>query len=187
MTGQLLLVSTCGTSVLTNEADPEERKWLTGIANEATLSQLDEERLALLVAKRKDRLLTGDPRSRRLSAELSSIDAILDKWHTHRVQHLLLHTDTAAGQAAAHIVEAVLQKDGSMVELLTAPGLRTNDFPSFREALADVTKQLEERVPGYRQKGWTTLFNLTGGFKSVNAYLQALGMLYAEVVSLGVV
>jgi hypothetical protein len=66
------------------------------------------------------------------------------------------------------------------VQLLTAGGLRTDDFPSFREALAELTKQIEEWVPGRREQGWTTLFNLTGGFKSVNAYIQALGMLYAD-------
>jgi hypothetical protein len=65
------------------------------------------------------------------------------------------------------------------VQLLTAAGLRTDHFPAFREALAELTVEIEKWIPAPKP-GWTTLFNLTGGFKSVNAYLQALGMLYAD-------
>jgi putative CRISPR-associated protein (TIGR02619 family) len=180
MSKSLLLLSTCGTSVLTNEADPQERRWLTEIANEATLSEKDEERLAELVANRRERLLTGDRRERRLSAELSSIDVVLARWAAIRIQHLLIHTDTATGKAAATVVAAILENDGQQVQLLTKGGLRTNDFPSFREALAELTIDIENWILGHREQGWTTLFNLTAGFKSVSAYLQMLGMLHAD-------
>jgi hypothetical protein len=65
------------------------------------------------------------------------------------------------------------------VQPLTAGGLRTDDFPAFREALSELTVKIEEWTR-IRSQGGTILFNLTGGFKSVNAYLQALGMLYAD-------
>lgn len=187
MISQLLLVSTCGTSLLTNDADGETRSWLTAIANKKNLTGADAERLRQHVTntealvKRMGRLSRADRRDRqRLGAELCGICAELDRRNFRSIQHLLIHSDTDAGRAAATLVEDILLDEGHQVQLLTAGGLRTDDLPSFRDALAELTKQIEELVPGYREQGWTTYFNLTGGFKSVNAYLQALGMLYAD-------
>ena len=180
MSTSLLLLSTCGMSVLTNEVAPKERQWLTEIANEARLSERDRERLTELVTRRREQLLRGDRNARRLSAELSSIDAILARWAADHVQHLLIHTDTETGKAAASVIAAILKSDGQQVQLLTQGGLRTNDFSSFREALAELTIDIENWIPGYRGHGRTTLFNLTAGFKSVSAYLQVLGMLHAD-------
>lgn len=181
MITQLLVLSTCGTSVLTNAAASETQRWLTEIANKPMLDGADAKRLQDRIAECADRLWKGDVAERRkLSAELNGIGAVLDRWTPRRIQHLLIHTDTVTGRAAADLVAAVLEKDGQRVERLTAGGLRTDDFPSFREALAELTASVEEWIPKYREKGWTTFFNLTGGFKSVNAYLQALGMLYAD-------
>ncbi|MGH8012909.1 MAG: putative CRISPR-associated protein [Candidatus Binataceae bacterium] len=164
-----------------NETAPETRRWLTEIANQGKLSGADAKRLEDHVAERKGRLWKGDVAERRkLSAELSGIGAVLDRWKPQRVQHLLVHTDTATGRAAAALVAFVLEDDQQNVQLLTAGGLRTDDFPSFREALAELTTRIEEWIPKYRAKNSVTLFNLTGGFKSVSAYLQALGMLYAD-------
>lgn len=180
MTEHLLLLSTCGTSALTNGADPDTLNWLKDIANKNQLSDADAKRLNKHVAERRERLLQANPAERRrLSAELNGVAAVLDRWKPRRIQHLLVHTDTASGKAAADIVAAILEKDGGQVQPLTAPGLRTDDFPSFREALACLTVKIEQWI-GTPQQGQTTIFNLTGGFKSVNAYLQALGMVRAD-------
>lgn len=180
MTEHLLLLSTCGTSVLTNDADSDTLNWLKDIANKANLSAADDERLKEHVDARKKLLLQANPAERRrLSAELNGVAAVLERWKPRRIQHLLVHTDTATGRGAADIVAAILEKDGGQVQSLTAGGFQTDDFPSFREALAELTVEIEKWIPTSRQ-GSTTLFNLTGGFKSANAYLQALGMLYAD-------
>src|SRR5262249_18417223 len=156
-----------------NQADAATRKWLTTIANLSTVSGVDAMRLGSHVALCKEQLWQADAaQRRRLSAELNGIAAALDQWKPRHVQHLLIHTDTATGQAAAKLVRGVLQKEGQQAHVLTAGGLRTDS--SFREALADLTKQLEEWISGYREKSWVRIFNLTGGFKSVKAYLQAL-------------
>jgi putative CRISPR-associated protein (TIGR02619 family) len=181
MTTRLLLVSTCGTSVLTNEADSETRQWLTKVANLATLDGADVTRLQELVNRRRERLFEGDEAERRkLSAELNGIGAVLDRWKPQRVLHLLVHTDTAADQATARLVADILDQNAPQVQLLTAPGLRTDDFLSFRGALDDLTRKIEEWVPSFPDAGWTTIFNLTGGFKPLSAYLQAIGMLHAH-------
>ncbi len=181
MSTKLLLVSTCGTSLLTNRAPDDLRRWLVKIANMKDLPAPDAERLAAHTAERRALLEdANDEERRRLSAELNGIMAVLQRWRPRQVLHFLVHTDTAAGGATADLVRRVLHKDGHAVEFLTASGLRTNDPLSFREALADITKQFETCLPGYRRDNWMIVFNLTGGFKAINAYLQALGMLYAD-------
>jgi len=181
MTKRLLLLSTCGTSVLTNDATPETRRWLTEIANKAALDDAGCQRLKAHVAECRNRLLSADTARRpRLPAEMDGIQAILARHSAHQVQHFLVHTDTATGQSAAGVVKVILENDGHQVQFLTAAGLRTDEPSSFREALADLTRQIEELVPGYRADGWISIFNLTGGFKSISGYLQALGMLHAD-------
>ncbi|MCA9530201.1 MAG: putative CRISPR-associated protein [Myxococcales bacterium] len=181
MTRRLLLLSTCGTSLLTNRVDDEARRWLTNIANEATLDAEDAARLEAHTRERAAALAKAPAEERRaLSAELNGIAAALERWPSRRVQHVLVHTDTAVGRAAYEAVRHGLESDGAQVMPLTAPGLRTDDVGSYRAALSELTRLVETLVPGYAERGWTVVFNLTGGFKSINAYLQALGMFYAD-------
>ncbi len=180
MRGSLLLLSTCGTSVFTNKADAEQRKWLNENSNRPVLAGTDGLRLESCVSECQNRLgNAGRDESRLLSAELNGVHGVLDKWPCGRVQHLLVHSDTAVGRAAAEIVKLGLEKEHPGVQLLSANGLRTDDLGSFRAALSDLTQQIETWTRGtgtYDQ----IIFNLTGGFKSVNAYLQAFGMVYAD-------
>lgn len=175
MTARLLLLSTCGTSLLTNEALPEDRAWLTKIANDV---DVDVARLMSIVGTRREALKTADePTRRRMSAELNGIRAVLDRYKPKQVFHLLVHTDTAPGRATADLVQEAL---GNQTSLVSAGGLRTNDLASFRVALADLTRQLDALVRSYREQGWFVVFNLTGGFKSLNGYLQTLAMISAD-------
>jgi putative CRISPR-associated protein (TIGR02619 family) len=179
MTTQLTLLSTCGTSLLTNGATPDTQTWLKTIANKNTLPTADAQRLEEHVAACKNRLLEADANKRSSIAELDSIAAVLQRWPSRRVQHLLVHTDTVAGRATADVVAAVLERNGGQVQLLTAGGLQTDDFPSFHAALDELTDQIEKWMPA-SQKSSTMVFNLTAGFKSVSAYLQAFGMFHAD-------
>lgn len=181
MTAHLLLLSTCGTSVLTNQASPEIRRWLIDIANKKTLGEEEAQRLSMHVVERQDSIRNADAVTRcHLSAELNGIDATLRRWPSKHVQHLLVHTDTATGRAATEIVKDSLLRQDHKVQLLTTAGLRTDDATSFREALTELTGCIEEWIPTPHKIGWVTIFNLTGGFKSINAYLQALGTLHAD-------
>lgn len=180
-TDKLLLLSTCGTSVLTHGATAEERSWLSKIANLGELSLEDRQRLEKVVAQRKDQMGRATVSQRRqLSAELNGIQAVLELWAPTECQHVLVHTDTAAGKAAVGLVADCLPPGSSRAQLLTSNGLRTDHAAGFREALADLTRQVEENWAPWRAGGWFIVFNLTGGFKSINAYLQALGMLHAD-------
>lgn len=175
MTERLLLLSTCGTSLLTNGASEDDRAWLMQIANEA---EVDSTRLRPIVDERRERLKTADePTRHKMSAELNGIGAVLDRYKPKQLFHLLVHTDTALGKATAQLVQAAL---GDATVLVSAGGLRVNDLASFRAALADLTKQLDALVQSYRAQGWFVVFNLTGGFKSLNGYLQTVAMISAD-------
>ncbi len=172
---RLLLVSTCGTSLLTNGATEDDRRWLTRIANDV---EVDRARLTPIVNDRRLRLEKADEAARRkMSAELNGIGAVLARYEPKQIFHLLVHTDTALGKVTAELVQQSLGNDTALV---SAGGLRTNDFASFRVALADLTRQLDELVESYRERGWFVVFNLTGGFKSLNGYLQTLAMISAH-------
>lgn len=176
MVKPLLLVSTCGTSLLTNGSSPEDRNWLTKIANHVEVD--DTARLETIAFARREALKTADEAMRRrMSAELNGIAAVLKRYQHTQVFHLIVHTDTAPGETTAKLVQEAL---GGHVALLSADGLRTDSLVSFREALAELTRKLDEQVRAYREQGWFVVFNLTGGFKSLNGYLQTLGMLLAD-------
>jgi len=171
----MLLISTCGTSLLTNNASDADRKWLTAIANDL---DVDPVRFASIVEERRARFRAANqPTRRKMSAELNGIGAVIDRYKPSKMFHLLVHTDTTPGKATADLVQEAL---GDQTALMTAGGLRTKDLASFRAALADLTKELDALVRDYRARGWTVVFNLTGGFKSLNGYLQTLAMISAD-------
>jgi putative CRISPR-associated protein (TIGR02619 family) len=172
---RLLLVSTCGTSVLTNAAPPALRPWLTEVANEA---YVEDPRLDDLVQTCRHSLGHADESGRcRMSAEINGVHAILRRWRPEQVRHVLIHTDTWLGRRAAGLVSDCLE---GIPLPMTAGGLRTSDLESFRAALAELTVDLIGLVEAYRNQGWIVIFHLTGGFKSLNGYLQSLGMLQAD-------
>jgi putative CRISPR-associated protein (TIGR02619 family) len=184
MKNPLLLLTTCGTSILTNGGDPATNKWLRDIANrtEAELEPTERKRLADLVAMRAAALAAMTPAEQcRQSAEINGIYAVLRDWQPTRVDHLLVHSDTAPGRATAVLVAGILQSGGTYPQMLTAGGLRTSDPADFRAALPTLTHDVRQFAVAARASGSDVVFNLTGGFKSVNAYLQAIGMLLADV------
>lgn len=175
---RLLIVSTCGTSLLTYGASSEDRRWLIDIANQRTLTGPDEARLQALEDARRRELAGADAAQlAERSAELAGVHATLARWPDEDVSHLLVHTDTAVGKVATELVSDCLS--GSVV-LQTAPGLRTDSTVSFRAALAELTRDLDKDLECWRRSGYRVIFNLTAGFKALNAYLQALGMIHAD-------
>lgn len=175
--GRRLILSTCGTSVLTNGADAETRRWLSRYGNEGRLDAELAERLKRLAEDRRAALDGADEAARRrLSAEYNGLVPLLEDGL--EVQHVLLHTDTAVGRAAAEVVQSCFESTGPVTPL-TAGGLRTADPMEFRTAVSELMKSLEQ-FGAYRDSGYEVVYNLTGGFKSVNAYLQAAGAFFAD-------
>jgi len=179
--GTLLLLSTCGTSIFTNQASPEDRGWLTRSTNARNLSSEDAQRFDAISSRCRSQLLqAGHPEKCRISAELNSISAVLKRWPAQRIQHILVHSDTEIGERATTLLQEVLEADSHLVQRVTAGGLRTDDSSSLRHALAEISREILEWTTADKGSGNHVIFNLTGGFKSVNAYLQAIGTLYAD-------
>lgn len=174
-----LVVSTVGTSLLTNGAAPALLPLLRRTANARPQDLKPDERgpLESLIAARRQRLHDAPlAEARRLSAELNGLLAIPDVLDRASFagddRHVLVATDTLQGAAAAEIVQDWIAARDGEVEILRVPDLRTDALATFRVALSSLADELLARAHGQR-----VILNLTGGFKSVNAYLQSLAML----------
>ena len=185
-----LIVSTCGTSLLTNGADQDMRRLLMAQANlkEQDIDASDRRRIDDWVGERgQDLLEADDSQAARLSAELNGLLAYYRGTgagfpNDDRDLHYVLVTDTYLGRKAFECIDAWLtQRFGQQMTMLTAGGLNTSDIADFRAALADVVKQVDEmNLPEWRHRNYRVVFNLTGGFKSVNGFMQTMGMLFAD-------
>lgn len=180
-----LILSPCGTSLLTNGSTDEERRLLNRHTNTPTAEGMGEDRAVVegRVSAVRIRLETADAtQARRASAELNGILTLWDEEPAPtRDHHILICTDTWLGEQTGRIVEGWLRRNGhTSVELRRQSDLQTADLQLFQSALSDLVQWLDSTIDGYRQQQYRILFNLTGGFKSVQGFLQTLGNLYAD-------
>lgn len=187
----ILLLSTCGTSILTNGVSDDLRKSLIKYSNVGR-SQNDRSLIPPQISSAIENHIAtranevramSEVEVKRASAEMNGIDAILRGYKDlGRVAHVLVHTDTWLGESTAQIVEARLQNQASResVLLVSAAGLRTDSYENFRLALNELLVSVQDIAGQYREQGYEVVFNLTGGFKSLNGFLQTLGLLAAD-------
>lgn len=179
------ILTTCGTSLFSNGISNELRGEFFQYTNQKKWEDIPVDialRLQQHAQQQKTKLLASESGIvRRMSAELNSLLAWYDK-NTADAQdvHLLLATDTILGTATAEIIQIWLQNQGYTVFTISASGLNTASFQGFRESLSELTANLVEQISGYRANGYQILFNLTGGFKALNGFLQALSTIYAD-------
>ena len=182
------ILSPCGTSLLTNQArDNEERKLVFKHANEKSPDAIPaDERIALenLLRRAGASLRAADlQNAARMSAEINGIIKLYEGRITDSPDyHFLLATDTWLGEQAARLVEQWLKTVNSrfMVILQRQNDLQTRDIMLFQSALSDLIRLLSEEIPRYRDSGYHIVFNLTGGFKSVQGFLQSIANFYAD-------
>ncbi|QYJ16482.1 hypothetical protein Rxycam_02315 [Rubrobacter xylanophilus DSM 9941] len=183
-----LVLTTCGTSLLTNGVDQEVRARINQLANhtERDLSAQDKELLDQHIDERS-RLLSGTKNLdeiRSLSAELNGLITCfggdLKPSPGRPDAHILLTSDTYLGHRIGEIIDEWLQSRGFSVQVWSPGGLTTRDREDFRHAMADLVLRCEQTLPGYRESGYRIVFNLTGGFKSIQGFMQTLGMFHAD-------
>jgi putative CRISPR-associated protein (TIGR02619 family) len=182
----LLIISTCGTSILANHLDDEKRKWFKGVSKllESEASKEDKRRLDELQEEVKSKLKgMDDTELCKSSAELNGILSILKEPEykgAHKpVLHYLIQTSTLAGKRTAEIVKQVLEARGmTVVSVLSPSDLHVSSQDRFLSGLSELTRDIRKTVKDYKDQKYEIVFNLTGGWKSLNSYLQALGMLY---------
>jgi CRISPR/Cas system-associated protein Csm6 len=182
---KVLIVSTCGTSLLTNSATDDDRQLLAGMAM-MTRANLDAESLqridAIAAAKARELLAAPAAAARLMCAELNGIFGYAaelrpapDEW-----MHILVHTDTCQGRAAATAIADRLRQDGLPTDAIVLGDLDPDSPSGFHRALSDLVEQCARQLPDYRAKQWRIVFNLVGGFKLVQGFMQTLGMFYAD-------
>ncbi len=181
-----LILSPCGTSLLTNGVPEELRKLVFKHANAPKpVSGAEGDLLTRhLEARRAEFPGLSPPEAARLSAEINGLYRLY-AGHFAKGQkdtHLLLATDTWLGKETAQMVKAWLKQQGiGDVQVWDdIGGLRTDSLENFHCAVADLVRRLHETLPGYAQGGYRIIFNLTGGFKSIQGVLQTLAQFYAD-------
>lgn len=181
-----VFVSPCGTSLLTNQAG-ELRKLLLDTANlkEHELSAEQHSQIAQHIQKRRAMLLDpsmGLNTIKTMSAELNGIITYHNNDFFQGVpeQHYVVVSDTYQGQQVGEMVVDWLQMQGLIASKLEIPDLATDDAETFRWAMSELIQWCDETLTGYREQGWNIVFNLTGGFKGVNGFLQTIAMFYAQ-------
>lgn len=188
LTNMQLIVSTCGTSLLTHQATDAQRTLLNRTANlkAAELNQDDRQHIDEIVHQQRDTLMgiTDFSQIRKISAELNGILGLYGndiKGKTHDT-HILLHTDTYQGEQVAEIISHWLQQRSLNVQLHKAKDLTTASLDDFQNGMNSLVHWSGETFPGYKQSNYLIVFNLVGGFKSFQGFMQTLGMFYADKI-----
>jgi putative CRISPR-associated protein (TIGR02619 family) len=179
-----LILSTCGTSLLTNQAG-ERRHLVPRHANVRSPNEVptqDRQELVAIIAQMRQALQTADSsQCAKMSAELNGLLCYYGgRLNAARDLHWLIATDTWLGKATAEAIAEALTAAGQNVEIKHITDLRTNNLPEFRAAMAELIRLCAQELRGMRAGGYRVVFNLTGGFKSVQGFMQSLGMLYAD-------
>lgn len=180
-------VTTCGTSTLTNGASQEDIKFLRVNANKRREQYTPEERTRLqgIADVTRARLLNADEDgARRISAELNGFIGFYRRGgkmkEAAQDTHHLIHTDTWQGQIAAELLRDWGAARDIKLNTDRIEDLNTASVEEFRVGINNLVEWCVSALPGYRAQGYEVIFNLVGGFKSLQGYMQTLGMFYAD-------
>ena len=182
-----LIISTVGTSLLTRTPDitKEEQFLLITYANCREEESSDE--IHALVSRLQHKALEQlESRSileiRKASAELNGLIGLNDGKmpSDQRDMHILVATDTVQGRATANTVKKYLHKCGCLAMVTIPKNLSTQDECHFSEGIKELLIWCDEVIPKYKEDGYEIVFNLTGGFKSLQGYMNTIGMFYAD-------
>lgn len=184
MSAPKVIVSTCGTSLLTYQVAQELRKLINQYANnsESTIPQEAKSKLQQRLAEQKTVLEEANlATASKMSAELNGIISYYNNELSQGKrgdQHYLIVSDTFLGKEVGKAIQVWLEKQGLNTALHETPGLVANDLDNFRSAMSDLIQWCEEALKPWGKEN--VIFNLTGGFKGTQGFMQTLGMFYAE-------
>lgn len=186
-----IIVSTVGTSLLTNQINPkneEERNWNQQLRDHANCKEETPDSVKAIINTLKERaresLATVTiAKIRRSSAELNGIYGLYTENLSQGQQdlHFLIATDTLQGQTTAEVVEEFLRSQGLQASSYTPAGLSTATTQSFAEGMDDLIVWLQKTVKPLRGN-YKVYFNLVGSFKSLQGYMNTIGMFYADAI-----
>ncbi|WP_035586406.1 putative CRISPR-associated protein [Hippea jasoniae] len=117
---------------------------------------------------------------KKLSAEMNALLTFYKSSFNKNDIHKLLITDTFLCKKSAEIVELFLKNKGFRVSIYAPKNLQTSDIESFHLSLSEIVRDLSTELDGYRKSGYKIIFNLTGGFKSINSFMQSMASIWAD-------
>jgi putative CRISPR-associated protein (TIGR02619 family) len=171
--------------MLTNKAPAELTSLLRETANlrEDEYSGPDRSAVGARIAQVSALLESrNDEHVGELSAELKGLLAI-DALEPG-CMHYLLHTDTFQGAEAASLVSQWMRQRGCASTFLQRlEHLTTRNQSSFARGIDSLLTWCDATLPELRRQGYYITFNLVGGFKSLQAYAQTIGMIYADEIT----
>lgn len=178
-------LSTVGTSILTNNAK-EHRQRIYQIAN-LQEDEIDNNDITL-VNEIKNNIIQnsndiGINNIRNMSAELNGVFSFVGNNIDGNDVHSLILTDTWVGKKAGEIVKSILEQRGYNTIFFHQPrNLRTDSKDNFSDGIKNLLRDIGQELTGYRNNNYEIIFNLTGGFKGIQSFLNTFGMLHADKV-----
>ncbi|TAE72313.1 MAG: putative CRISPR-associated protein [Oscillatoriales cyanobacterium] len=190
-----LVISTVGTSVLTNQIDRDiddndcyEQLQRTANYTDKEIQHYPEiKKIISELKERAEKELYSDDtdKIRKASAELNGIYSLYNEPIEQGIpdMHLLVTTDTAQGRVAAEVVESFLKSKGlTNISTHAQSGLSTASSDIFVEGMAKLIPSIQETIKGYKNSRYMICFNLVGGFKALQGYFNTIGMFYADEI-----
>jgi putative CRISPR-associated protein (TIGR02619 family) len=191
-----LVISTVGTSLLTNQVDSDfdPNNWLERLQQTAnyTVDEIKKyhEDVSQIIKDLKQRAEeklysaeTDVKEIREASAELNGIYGLYNEQLEQGISdaHLLIATDTEQARITAQIVESFLKNQGfANTSTYIQPGLSTASSNTFTEGIAKLIPSIQETIFSCKKNQYEIIFNLVGGFKALQGYFNTIGMFYAD-------
>ena len=178
-----VVVSTIGASLLTKDKIIANEDLNKGELAQETKIKIEQ----YLKQKQQEFTQANVDIIRKSSAELNGIFAIYEGIITPndyaRDIHILIATDTAVGKACAQFTEDFLRSRGMKnVQIIIPKKLSMISLEDFEEGIKNLLNDLQEILPGYQDLKYPILFNLVASIKSIQGYLAAFGMFYADEI-----
>lgn len=183
-----IILSTVGTSLLTNKTSVKEERELLSKYSNCKENECPNELINLvdrLYPIALEDLKSFDNHTlRRVSAELNGILGFYEEDFLDRAQdlHFLICTDTYQGIKTAEILKSFLNQKNIPVEIFESHNLSTKNKDAFSEGIKSLLKWCDDNIYNFKLSGYKIIFNLTGGFKSLQGYLNTIAMFYADSI-----
>jgi CRISPR/Cas system-associated protein Csm6 len=187
-----VIISPIGISLLTSQLNTriDPKNWLDVLRMSANYTNIQVEQYSPefrhiidTLESRANHILSGsDVRDIRLaSAEISVIYALyqgnLEKGKQD--YHFLIASDTAISTATANIIQQFLIGQGLNVQIYQPQGFSTANPESFNNGIDDLIDWLDH-LTHFRYSGYKISFNMVAASKPLQAYMDIIGMLYAD-------
>ncbi|HAA31894.1 MAG TPA: CRISPR-associated protein [Cyanobacteria bacterium UBA8553] len=188
-----LVISTVGTSLLTNQIDREfEDNWAVRLRETANYSSEEIEKhhedvsdIITILKERAEEKLKGEVEEiREASAELNGIYALYKEQLSQGTQdiHWLIASDTAQDQVTAKMLEVFLRQQSLTADVFKPKNFSARSTEAFTNGIDELLEWIDDIVPGYRDSGYQICFNLVGGFKAIQGFANTIGMFYADEI-----